>query len=150
MKSRNIRVLGLVCLVVLVACLDAGSAVAAQDTAESAPKMAQYFVGLIYRGTTWSPEVTQEGQELQAAHRANIRRLIESGKMVLAGPFGDGGDLRGLFFYNVETLEAAQALVDSDPAVKAGRLRVELHPWWGTARLATLHRPKESKSPLKE
>ena len=119
----------------------------AQDTAESAPKMAQYFVGLIYRGSTWSPEVTQEVQELQAAHLANIDRLVESGKMVLAGPFADEGDLRELFFYNVETLEAAQALVDSDPAVKAGRLRVELHPWWGPASLATLLRPKESESP---
>ena len=146
MNSMYIRALGIGCLVILVACLGSGSGVVAQDKAESAPKMAQFFVGLIYRGTTWSPEVTQEGQELQAAHRANIRRLIISGEMVLAGPFGDGGDLRGLFFYNVETLEAAQALVDSDPAVKAGRLRVELHPWWGPAGLATLLRPKELES----
>ncbi len=137
----------LIRLVLFVACLGAWSAVAAQDTAESAPQMAQYFVGLIYRGPTWSPEVTQEVQELQAAHLANIDRLVESGKMVLAGPFADEGDMRGLFFYNVETLEAAQALVDSDPAVKAGRLRVELHPWWGPASLATLLRPKESESP---
>ena len=55
--------------------------------------------------------------------------------MVLAGPFGDGGDLRGLFFYDVKTMEEARELVDSDPAVKAGRLRVELHPWWGTTKL---------------
>ncbi len=137
----------LIWLVLVVACLDAGSAVAAQDTAESAPKMAQYFVGLIYRGPTWSPEVTQKVQELQAAHLANIDRLVESGKMVLAGPFADEGDMRGLFFYNVETLEAAQALVGLDPAVKAGRLRVELHPWWGPASLATLLRPKESGPP---
>ncbi len=137
----------LIWLVLFVACLDAGSAVAAQDTTESAPRMAKYFVGLIYRGPTWSPEVTQKVQELQVAHVANIDRLVESGKMVLAGPFADGGDMRGLFFYNVETLEAAQALVDSDPAVKAGRLCVELHPWWGPASLATLLRPKESDSP---
>ena len=137
----------LILLMPFVACLGAWSAVAAQDTAESPPKMAQYFVGLIYRGSTRSPEVTSEVRELQAAHRANIRRLVESGEMVMAGPFGDDGDLRGLFFYKVETLEAAQALVDSDPAVKAGRLRVELHPWWGPASLVTLLRPKESESP---
>ncbi len=95
----------LILLVPFVACLDARPAVAAQDTAESPPKMAQYFVGLIYRGPTWRPEVTQEVQELQAAHLANIDRLVESGKMVLAGPFAGEGDMRGLFFYNVETLE---------------------------------------------
>ena len=137
----------LIWLVPLVACLNAWSAVAGQDTAESPPRMAEYFVGLIYRGPTWSPEVTQEVQELQAAHLSNIDRLVESGEMVLAGPFGDDGDIRGLFFYNVDSLEAAQALVESDPAVKAGRLRVELHPWWGPASLAKLLRPTESESP---
>lgn len=137
----------LIWLVAFVACLHAWSAVAAQDKAESSPKMGKNFVGLIYRGPTWSPDVTQEVQELQAAHLANIDRLVESGKMVLAGPFADEGDMRGLFFYNIDTLDAAQALVDSDPAVKAGRLRVELHPWWGPASLATLLRPKESESP---
>lgn len=137
----------LIWLVALVACLDCSPAVAAQDAAADPPSMAQYFVGLIYRGPTWTPEVTQEVQDLQTAHLANIGRLIDSGEMVLAGPFGDDGDLRGLFFYDVETLEAAQALVDSDPMVKAGRLRVELHPWWGSTGLKTLRKPKESKSP---
>ena len=104
--------------------------------------MAEYFVGLIFRGSAWGPEPTLEAQELQAAHLANIDRLVEGGRIVLAGPFADGGDLRGLFVYNVESLEAAQALVDSDPAVQAGRLRVELHPWWGPASLATLLRQR--------
>lgn len=134
-------------LVFPMLCLVASPAVAAEDAEGNAPKMAQYFVGLIYRGPTWSPEVTEAVQEVQAAHRANIVRLIESGEMVMAGPFGDGGDLRGLFFYNVETLEAAQALVDTDPAVKNGRLRVELHPWWGPASLAALLQPQEPELP---
>ncbi len=137
----------LIWLVVSVALVDGSPAVAAQDTEANLPKMAHYFVGLIYRGPTWSPEVTQEVQELQAAHLANIGRLMESGEMVLAGPFTDDGDLRGLFFYNVDTLEEAQALVDSDPAVKAGRLRVELHPWLGSASLKTLRRSEKPESP---
>ena len=145
--TRGVVMRLLIWLVPFVACFDAWPAVAGQDTAESPPKMARYFVGLIYRGPTWSSEVTQKVQELQAAHLANIDRLAESGKMVLAGPFADEGDMRGLFFYNVDTLEAARVLVDSDPAVKAGRLRVELHPWWGPASLAKLLRPKESESP---
>lgn len=97
--------------------------------------MTQYFVGVIYRGEKWAPQVTEEVTELQKAHLANIGRLVEEGKMVLAGPFGDGGDMRGLFFYDVKTMEEAQELVDTDPAVKAGRLRVELHPWWGPTSL---------------
>lgn len=112
--------------------------VSSQDAQQAPPQMRLYVVGLIYRGLSWSQEATPEEEELQAGHRANIDRLVESGEMVLAGPFGDGGDLRGLFLYNVETLEAARALVNSDPRVKAGRLRVELHPWWGPKALEHL------------
>ena len=101
------------------------------------PDMKQYVVGLIYRGDAWSPEVTPETMELQRAHLENIGRLAEEGKLVLAGPFGDDGDLRGLFFFNVDTVEEAEALAATDPAVKAGRLRVEMHPWWGPTKLET-------------
>jgi uncharacterized protein YciI len=100
--------------------------------------MAQYFVGLIYKGEHWSPESTPKLEKLQEAHLANIQRLVAAGHMVMAGPFTDGDDLRGLFFYNVGTIEEAEKLVNTDPAVKAGRLRVELHPWWGPKALAGL------------
>jgi uncharacterized protein YciI len=113
--------------------------VLAEDKKSEMPDdMQQFFVGMIYRGDKWSPEVTDESRELQKAHLANISKLAESGQMVLAGPFGGQGDLRGLFFYNVKTLAEARELADSDPAVKAGRLRVELLPWWGPKALTTL------------
>ncbi len=100
--------------------------------------MKGYVLGLIHRGETWSPEVTDEVMELQAGHMANIGRLVESGELVLAGPCGGDGDLRGIFIYDVTDLDAARALADSDPAVAAGRLRVDLYPWWGPAVLADL------------
>jgi hypothetical protein len=48
---------------------------------------------------------------------ANINRLAETGKLVLAGPFVDGGDRRGVFIFKVDSLGEAQALTDTDPAV---------------------------------
>jgi uncharacterized protein YciI len=64
---------------------------------------------------------------IQQAHLANIARLSKEGKLVLAGPFVDDGDRRGVFFFKVGKLAEAQALADTDPAVIAGRLKVELH-----------------------
>ena len=61
---------------------------------------------------------------------ANIRALWQARKLVIAGPLGDDGDLRGIFVFDVATLDEAKALVASDPAVKAGRLVAEIHPWW--------------------
>ena len=68
-------------------------------------------------------------QELQRAHIANIERLAEMKKLVAAGPFGDDGNLRGIFVFRVGSLQEAQDLCATDPMVKIGRLAVELHPW---------------------
>lgn len=92
--------------------------------------MKQYWLGLLVRGERAS-EPRDDAAEIQRGHLANIGRLVETGEMLVAGPFGDDGDLRGLFLYDVATEAEAQALADSDPAVAAGRLAVELHPWWG-------------------
>ena len=51
--------------------------------------------------------------------------------MVLAGPFGNQKDpaYRGACVYRVATPEEARALAEQDPAVQAGRLRVEVLTW---------------------
>jgi uncharacterized protein YciI len=72
---------------------------------------------------------TPEVQELQKAHLANIMRLAETKKLVMAGPFGDGGELRGIFVFRVESLKEAQELAATDPMIKIDRLKIELHPW---------------------
>ena len=101
-----------------------------EDAESLVPKdMVTYFMGLIRRGETWSPEVTEESTKLQNDHLSYIRRMFEEGVLTVAGPFTDDGDLRGVFLFRTETLEEAQALAANDPAVKSGRLIVEIHPW---------------------
>jgi uncharacterized protein YciI len=70
-----------------------------------------------------------EIQELQKAHIANINRLAGLKKLIVAGPFGDDGVLRGIFVFRVGSLAEAQELCATDPMIKIDRLRVELHPW---------------------
>lgn len=89
----------------------------------------EYVFGLLVRGPKWTPEVTEETKRIQAGHMENIKRLSDAGKLVLAGPFEGGGDRRGVFIFKVATLAEAQALTDTDPAVVAGRLKIELHRW---------------------
>jgi uncharacterized protein YciI len=69
-----------------------------------------------------------------AGHMANIRRLSDAGKLVLAGPFGDGsGDWRGLFVFAVRDIDQAKALVATDPVVSSGEMVAEYHKWYGSA-----------------
>ena len=72
---------------------------------------------------------TPEVQELQKAHIANINRLAATKKLVMAGPFGGNGDLRGIFVFRVGSLKEAQDLAATDPMIKIDRLRLDLHAW---------------------
>lgn len=89
----------------------------------------QTYLAFLTRGAKWTPEKTAAGEELQKAHIANIVRLGKLGKIVAAGPFGDDGVLRGIFVFRVASLEEAQALAATDPAVQAGRLALDIHGW---------------------
>ena len=42
------------------------------------------------------------------------------------------------------TVEEAKALTATDPAIKAGRLTMELHPWFGSAALRQVNTVHES------
>jgi uncharacterized protein YciI len=92
--------------------------------------MAVVYMVFLRKGPGWTAGQTPEHQALQEAHMANIRALWQAGKLVIAGPMGEDGDLRGIFVFDVATLDEAKALAASDPAVKAGRLVAEIHPWW--------------------
>src|ERR1041385_4399845 len=72
---------------------------------------------------------TPEVQELQKAHLANILRLAETKKLVMAGPFDEDGELRGVFVFRVETLKEAQDLAATDPMIKIDRRKIEMYPW---------------------
>ena len=131
-----------VILAMLIVCLQ-GPGIA-QDQSHGKPiEMTTYYVGFLYRGTKWTPGETLELQRLQEEHLTNIRRLADSGKLLLAGPFTDGGDLRGMFVFKVDSMEEAKALADGDPAVKAGRLRVELHTWYSAKGIRVDTTPAE-------
>jgi uncharacterized protein YciI len=73
-----------------------------------------------------------EAEAIQKLHLAHLTSMAESGKMMIAGPFGDQRDqaLRGACIYRVGSVEEARALAEADPAVKAGRLRVEAVTWY--------------------
>ena len=96
--------------------------------------MRMYVMALLKAGRN-RQRPPEEAQKLQAAHRANISRLAAEGKLVLAGPFADDGLLRGIYIFDVPTVAEAEALTRTDPAIQAGQLAMELHPWYGSAAL---------------
>lgn len=94
--------------------------------------MKRYVMAFLKKGPNRDLD-SVKAAELQRAHLDNIFRLADEGKLALAGPFLDDGDLRGVYIFNVETVEEAKALTETDPAIQAGSLVMELHPWYGSA-----------------
>ena len=92
-------------------------------------EMPVYYFGLLVRGPSWTPGTSPELQALQTQHMAHMQKTAEAGKLVIAGPLSDSGNIRGILVYKVASLEEAKALAEADPAVKAGRFSVEVHPW---------------------
>ncbi len=69
-------------------------------------------------------------------HMSNMAVLVEQGKLIVAGPFGKNDKTyRGLFILNAKDFEEAQAILQTDPAVKENLLEAELYKWYGSAAL---------------
>lgn len=123
-------------LLVVTVCvaLNALPAIHAEENSKPAPaasqyEMTTYYLGILMRGPNASTGTTEDREKIQAAHLANIVRLHDAGKILVAGPFADNGEWRGVFIYKCASLQEAQELAATDPAVQAGRLRIEIHPW---------------------
>jgi uncharacterized protein YciI len=70
-------------------------------------------------------------------HMNNINRLVENKKLIVAGPMEKNEkSYRGIFILDVDSLEEAKLLLETDPAIKAEFLEPELYKWYGSAALS--------------
>jgi uncharacterized protein YciI len=94
-----------------------------------------------------APELTdEEADDLQNRHLAFRADLRERGYIIGGGPLVDQDDerLRGLSIMACDP-ETARSLSSEDPAVQAGRLRVEVMTWMvpaGNVRFESVHAPR--------
>jgi len=123
--SRTSRLVSTAALLLL---LSGGSAAAPPSEAPPATPPAEpvrYQLGLLTRGPGWTPEQTPHTDSIQAGHLANIGRMEQLGALAAAGPFADGGDLRGVFVF-APGASGFDSLLAGDPAILSRRLEC---PW---------------------
>ena len=92
--------------------------------------MKRYVFMLLKSGETQSKD-SIEAAKYQEMHLAHLKKLGESGKLIIAGPFEKGGEHRGLLIFDVENVEEALKLEREDPMIKSGRLKMDAFYWWG-------------------
>ena len=92
----------------------------------------QYWFVMLTAGNNRTQD-SATAAKIQKGHMANINRLYYEGKLKVAGPFGDEGNWKGIFIFDCKTKEELVTLLNTDPAIAAGRLAYEIHPWWTAA-----------------
>jgi uncharacterized protein YciI len=88
------------------------------------------YLGLLKRPADAPDLPKEEREQIQKGHMANIERMAASKDLAIAGPMGDDTALRGIFIFWTTDAARIRELVAADPAVKAGRLKLELFPWY--------------------
>ena len=69
-------------------------------------------------------------------HFANINKLADEGKLVVAGPLEKNeNQYRGIFILDVKTFAEAGLLLQNDPTVSQGIFKPEMYEWYGSAAL---------------
>lgn len=96
--------------------------------------MKNYILVILKTGPANVP-AGKERDEIFKGHFANIHRLAEAGKLAVAGPFGDKNDWRGMFIFNVATVDEAKELTATDPVIKSGVMVAEYHTLYCSAAL---------------
>ncbi|MHC8947895.1 YciI family protein [Sphingobacterium hungaricum] len=98
----------------------------------------KYYTFVLLKTGKTIIENKEEVSNLFKGHMENIQKLADDGKLIVAGPFGKNErNYRGIFILNVKTIEEAEVLLPSDPAIKAGLLEAEITPWYGSSALPT-------------
>lgn len=113
--------------------------------------MRNYVLCILKTGPNDATVQGDERKKVFAGHFANITRLADEGKLVVAGPFGKNDrSYRGLYIFNVASVEEAEKLVILDPAVAAGVFVYELTPWYGSAALMVVNETHQKIEPPKK
>lgn len=111
--------------------------------------MRNYVFAVLKTGPANIP-AGKERDEIFKGHFANINRLADEGKLVVAGPFDGEAGWRGMFIFNVGTIEEARKLTQTDPVIKSGLMVAEFHKLYSTAALmeiSNIHKKIAPKGP---
>jgi len=117
-------------LLILTLCCFTTALSFAQQTEAQENKLVQFHMAIVKKGPNWTDAKTGEVQKVRQQHRSYVKSLVGSGKAVIAGPFGDESEIRGIYIFRAANADEAKSWADADPAAQAGHYINEMHPWW--------------------
>jgi uncharacterized protein len=101
-----------------------------EQIAQTVARGQRYALLLLWVGPNRDQDEAEQ-ERLQHGHLRHLFGLRNAGQLLLNGPIVDGGDLVGIGIFRGTDLDEVKALAEGDPSVQAGRLRVDVRPWFG-------------------
>jgi uncharacterized protein YciI len=118
-------IIPLICIFIIVQ----SSTAQTPETKRDTPKQFIYVLRLaprLYSDASW----TKDDEMALSRHFARFKHAIETGELILAGRTQESGDKTfGIAIFEAKDETAARRFMESDPAVVAGLMTAELHPF---------------------
>ena len=99
--------------------------------------MRPYVLVILKTGPSRMP-AGPERDAMFRGHFANMKRLTDEGKLVMAGPLDGVEGRRGIFVFAVKDVEEARQLSASDPVLIHGEMVAEYHRLYSSAALRAI------------
>jgi uncharacterized protein YciI len=116
-------------LILFLSIFTIAHSVGAEEANPAKPKQFIYVLRLVQRlhsDSAW----TKEDEMVLSRHLTRFKHAIETGELILAGRTTEPGDKTfGVAIFEAADETAARAFMESDPAVVAGLMTAELHPF---------------------
>jgi len=84
-----------------------------------------YVVTLVFREKFG--KMSSEEEAIVEKHYARLKKALDDGKLILAGPCSDGAF--GIVVFRARSERDAKKFMEDDPAVKGGLMKAELYPF---------------------
>lgn len=97
-------------------------------SAEPTPRLTQWVYLIRPPRETFMQDATEQESRKVTEHYRRLVRMLEEGRLILAGPCTDGKG-PGIVVFEAESEQRAREIMLGDPAVKAGVFSAELHPF---------------------
>lgn len=100
-----------------------------KTTLEPEMNIKQYYFVLLTKGPNRNQD-SAAASNIMKGHLANIDKLYNDGKLKVAGPFANDDNWQGIFIFDCTSQAEVEALLKTDPAIKAGRLNYAIKAWY--------------------
>lgn len=98
--------------------------------------MKSYFLVILKTGKNTTTDKVLINESFNG-HMSNINRLVDDGKLIIAGPLGKNElNYRGIFILqNINSLDEVNEILQTDPAIKNELLDYVILNWYGSAAI---------------